>query len=100
MRLLPLVLPSERILRAIHPSLPACLPVSAGAGRARVEPNESPFALALEPTLVADDWVPFLVLWHVWWPYLLVTRWWAGKRWTRVSGPKRDARLRARARSG
>lgn len=88
MRGIPALLPCT-LLGIIHPSLPACAPSSATnneANNAPTRPIENIFAWAIEPTLVADDWVPFLALWHVWWPYLLVMRWWAGKRWTRVSG--------------
>lgn len=79
-RYLPLLLPYRRILALTHPSLPACLDIKPG-----VRPSEDPLAWRVDPTLVADDWVPFLVLWHVWWPELLLRRWWQGKKWTRVS---------------
>ena len=49
-----------------------------------VRPSEEPWKLRLDPTLVAHDWVPFLVLWHVFWPWLLLSRWAQGKKWTRV----------------
>jgi hypothetical protein len=78
MRYLPLLLPSPTALNLLHPSLPATL-----QGGAR--PSEDPFTYRVDPTLVADDWVPFLVLWHVYWPSLLLIRWWKGIRWTRVS---------------
>lgn len=78
MRLLPALIPSKRVLGRIHPSLPACLD---SQGK---EPKEGVWQVTVEPTLVADDWVPFLVLWHLWWPALLLQRWWRGVRWTRV----------------
>lgn len=84
LRLLPTLLPSATILSMIHPSLPACLASASGSGSSAKRPNESIMAPALEPTLVADDWMPFLMLWHVWWPALLLVRWWNGVRWTRV----------------
>jgi len=80
-RYLPSILPSPRILAMIHPSLPACLPDP----RRPTLPSESVLIPRIDPTLVADDWVPFLVFWHVYWPYLLLGGWWRGKRWTRVS---------------
>ncbi|KAK8849363.1 hypothetical protein IAR55_004695 [Kwoniella newhampshirensis] len=81
MRYLPLLIPSPSILALLHPSLPACVvtPLSERL------PSESPFELRVDPTLVADDWLPFLILWHVWWPILLITRWWKGKKWTRLN---------------
>lgn len=79
MRYLPLFLPTH-VLAKIHPSLPACAHPRPG-----IQPSEAPLKVRIEPTLVADDWKPFLVLWHVWWPYMLLSRWWQGKRWTRVS---------------
>lgn len=79
MRYLPLVLP-RHLLASVHPSLPPCAHVKPG-----IQPSEAPLKLRIEPTLIADDWKPFLVLWHVWWPYMLLSRWWQGKRWTRVS---------------
>jgi hypothetical protein len=48
--------------------------------------------LRVDPTLVADDWLPFLVLWHLWWPAVLMSRWWQGKKWTRVSRYHRRTR--------
>lgn len=89
MRLLPAIIPSAYWLSFIHPSLPACLDsatvgLSSTAQDGQKRPNEKATALALESTLVADDWVPFLVLWHVWWPALVLVRWWNGVRWTRV----------------
>lgn len=84
MRYLPFFIRFRRILGLIHPSLPACSPDLCQ----HAQPSESPFSLRVDPTLVAEDWLPFLVLWHVWWPYMLVTRWWQGKKWTRVSTPK------------
>lgn len=80
MRLLPTLIRSASILGMIHPSLPACL-----ATETDKQPDESVTAIALEPTLVADDWMPFMVLWHLWWPALLLVRWWNGVKWTRVS---------------
>jgi hypothetical protein len=77
MRYLPRILPSS-LLGLIHPSLPACL--ARGA-----RPNEDALRWRVDPSLVADDWVPFLILWHVYWPSLLLRRWWNGQRWTRVS---------------
>jgi len=79
MRYLPLLLPSSTALNVLHPSLPGTL-----QGGARL--SEDPFTYRVDPTLVADDWVPFLLLWHVYWPSLLLVRWWKGIRWTRVSG--------------
>jgi hypothetical protein len=78
MRYLPLLLPSSTALGVLHPSLPATLK---RGGR----PSEDPFTWRVDPTLVADDWVPFLVLWHLYWPSLVLIRWWKGIRWTRVS---------------
>jgi hypothetical protein len=83
MRLLPYVLPLPDILELIHPSLPACC--LSWDQRNSLLPDESPFQLRVDPTLTADDPLPFLVLWHVWWPSLLIKRWWQGKKWTRVS---------------
>jgi len=79
-RYLPLLSPSLPLLSLIHPSLPACL-------RARPDgrPSEEPWRWRVDPTLVADDWLPFVVLWHVYWPGMLMRRWWLGKKWTRVS---------------
>jgi hypothetical protein len=84
MRYLPLLVKSPSRLEQIHPSLPACLVTSAKG--TVVMPSEAPLKLRIESTLVPDDWLPFLILWHVWWPYMLITRWWMGKKWTRVSG--------------
>ena len=81
MRYLPLLLPSKTALGLLHPSLPAALTSASPTTR----PSEDPFVWRIDPTLVADDWVPFLVLWHVYWPSLLLIRWWKGVRWTRVS---------------
>lgn len=82
MRYLPQVVGSRTTLAKIHPCLPLCkLSV---AERQMLQPSEELGKWRVDPTLVADDWVPFLVLWHVWWPALLVTRWWQGKKWTRV----------------
>jgi hypothetical protein len=84
--LLPLLLPSANVLGAIHPSLPACLPAAPRVDlEGGLRPKEDFWRIRFDPTLVADDWVPFLVLWHVYWPALLVGRWWQGKKWTRVS---------------
>lgn len=85
MRYLPLLpfISSPSTLAAIHPCLPACaVPASK---RAEMKPSEEALKIRIDPTLVADDWVPFLVLWHVFWPQLLLRRWWQGKKWTRVS---------------
>ena len=82
MRYAPRVLP-ESLLRALHPSLPAC--AMTDQHRVGAKPNEQARTVRVDPTLVADDWMPFLVLWHLWWPYMLITRWWQGKKWTRVS---------------
>lgn len=83
MRYLPRLLPSPHLLAAIHPSLPACITSPRQLREAR--PNEGLLQVRIDPSLVADDWVPFLVLWHVYWPSLLLIRWWQGKYWTRVS---------------
>lgn len=83
MRHLPLLIPSHHLLATLHPSLPACL--LEYRTRHDLRPNEDPMRLRVDPTLVADDWLPFLVLWHLWWPKVLVSRWWEGKKWTRVS---------------
>jgi hypothetical protein len=79
MRYLPLVIPSHQLLATLHPSLVEY------RTRHDLRPNEDPMKLRVDPTLVADDWLPFLVLWHLWWPAVLVSRWWQGKKWTRVS---------------
>lgn len=85
MRYLPRLIPSAGILGLLHPSLPATiLPLSHYQNSVR--PNEGLWTLRLDPSLVADDPVPFLILWHVYWPSLLMIRWWQGKSWTRVSG--------------
>jgi hypothetical protein len=82
MRYLPIALPSPQALGLLHPSLPATMvPIDKKA----VRPSENPLIWRKDPTLVADDWVPFLVLWHIYWPSLLLVRWWHGQRWTRVS---------------
>lgn len=93
MRYLPYFVSNKKALEAIHPSLPAC--VVDLAKRRTVQPSEEPWVWRIDPTLVRDDWVPFIVLWHVYWPGLLLTRWWKGKKWTRVS---RSTRHRARER--
>lgn len=83
-RYLPFLLSSNlNLLAYIHPSLPAC--ASIDNGKKEIRPSEDLLEIRIDPTLVADDWLPFLVLCHVWWPTLLVTRWWQGKKWTRVS---------------
>lgn len=82
MRYLPQIVGSRATLASIHPCLPACK--LSTAERRKLEPSEELWKWRVDPTLVADDWVPFLVLWHVWWPALLVMRWWQGKKWTRV----------------
>lgn len=83
MRYLPHFCPRADILAAIHPSLPGSrvLPSKMKS----IQPREDPWVWRKDPTLVRDDWVPFIVLWHVYWPALLLTRWWKGKKWTRVS---------------
>lgn len=83
MRYLPRLLPSRRVLGLLHPSLPACVVLA--SKRRSTRPDESLWTLRLDPSLVADDPVPFLVLWHIYWPSLLLIRWWQGKYWTRVS---------------
>lgn len=83
MRYLPRLVPSTYALERIHPSLPAC--VVPAHRRRSLRPNERVLQLRLDPSLVADDPVPFIVLWHVFWPSLLLIRWWQGKYWTRVS---------------
>ncbi|WVR04197.1 hypothetical protein IAU60_001197 [Kwoniella sp. DSM 27419] len=83
MRYLPLLVPSKDLLAAIHPALPACLVDP--SRRHTLRPNEDPVRWRVDPTLIADDWVPFLVLWHVWWPTLLISRWWKGKKWNRLN---------------
>jgi hypothetical protein len=83
MRYLPILVPSPNILRILHPSLPATIVSPSKKGITR--PSEDALVWRVDPTLVADDWVPFLVLWHVYWPSLLLVRWWKGQRWTRVS---------------
>ncbi|WVF66751.1 hypothetical protein IAT40_001493 [Kwoniella sp. CBS 6097] len=83
MRYLPLLIPSKRILADIHPSLPACSMEL--FNRRNMSPSEAPLVWRKDPTLVADDWLPFIVLWHVWWPLLLITRWWQGKKWNRLN---------------
>jgi hypothetical protein len=90
MRYLPLLVPSRRLLSLIHPSLPACALTS--EAKHIVRPREDAVQVRVDPTLVADDWVPFIVLWHVFWPFLLVSRWWQGKKWTRVSPPSFPSR--------
>jgi hypothetical protein len=91
MRYLPLLLPSRTALGLLHPSLPATL---LSPSQRDVRPSEDPLVWRVDPTLVADDWVPFLVLWHVYWPSLLLIRWWKGIRWTRVSVlPNRWSRI-------
>jgi hypothetical protein len=90
MRYLPLIIPSHHLLAALHPSLPACL--LEYRTRHDLRPNEDPLKLRVDPTLVADDWLPFLVLWHLWWPAVLMSRWWQGKKWTRVSRRHRRTR--------
>ncbi|WRT66052.1 uncharacterized protein IL334_003004 [Kwoniella shivajii] len=80
---LPLIIRSPTNLAKLHPSLPACSSSHQSSGLRR--PDENPFKWRKDPTLVADDWVPFLVLWHVYWPMLLLSRWWKGKKWTRLN---------------
>jgi len=83
MRYLPYAIPFPELLEIIHPSLPACH--LTWEQKKTVLPREGVLQLRVDPTLIADDPIPFLVLWHVFWPYLLITRWWQGKKWTRVS---------------
>lgn len=83
MRYLPRLIPLPHLLGMVHPSLPAC--VVPKRHRDSTRPDDSLLKLRVDPSLVADDWVPFLVLWHVYWPSLLLIRWWQGKYWTRVS---------------
>ncbi|KAJ9125159.1 hypothetical protein QFC22_000113 [Naganishia vaughanmartiniae] len=83
MRLLPYILPFPEVLDVIHPSLSACC--LSWEQRRSLLPDESPFRVRVDPTLVADDPLPFLVLWHVWWPSMLLKRWWQGKNWTRIN---------------
>jgi hypothetical protein len=82
MRYLPLVVPSRHLLGLLHPSLPTTL---LSPSQKTNRPREDPLVYRVDPTLIADDWVPFLVLWHIYWPSLLLVRWWQGIRWTRVS---------------
>ncbi|WWC89624.1 uncharacterized protein L201_004549 [Kwoniella dendrophila CBS 6074] len=83
MRYLPLIVSSPENLAKIHPSLPACL-VNPKT-KHNIKPSEAPYTWRKDPTLVSDDWLPFVVLWHVFWPYLLISRWWQGKKWTRLN---------------
>ncbi len=83
MRYLPILIPDAGLLRQLHPSLPACL-VSNGVSK-KLRPSENPLEWRVDPSLISDDWKPFFVLWHVYWPWLLITRWRNGKKWTRVS---------------
>lgn len=86
MRYLPHFIPSLKALEWLHPSLPACSPLQyAARGKEIKRPNESPWKFRVDPTLVADDWVPFFIMWHVFWPGLLLQKLWQGKKWTRVS---------------
>ncbi|ORX40315.1 hypothetical protein BD324DRAFT_617281 [Kockovaella imperatae] len=80
MRYLPRIIPDSSVLSLIHPSLPACLPRDNGP-----RPFENPLRLRVDPSLVADDPIPFLVLWHLWWPSILLKWWWQGRRWTRLN---------------
>lgn len=84
MRYLPRLIPSPRILGALHPSLPATI-LSASHHQNNVRPHENLLTMRIDPSLVADDPVPFLVLWHLYWPTLLLIGWWQGRSWTRVS---------------
>ena len=81
MRYLPQLLPNPKVLDAIHPSLKACIP---DENSVRRMPSEGLWEVRVDPTLVADDWRAFLVLWHVFWPMLVLRRWWEGRKWTRV----------------
>ena len=83
MRYLPILVPSRTALSLLHPSLPATL--LSPSQKADLRPREHPLVYRVDPTIIADDWVPFLVLWHLYWPSLLLVRWWNGIRWTRVS---------------
>lgn len=86
MRYIPQLIPSLKTLEWLHPSLPACSPlVFNKPGKPAVKPNESIWKIRVDPTLVADDWVPFLVMWHIFWPGLLLQKLFQGKKWTRVS---------------
>ena len=82
MQYLPMLVPSRRLLEVIHPSLPACIPRDLSS---LVRPSNGSVSLKVDPTLIADDWIPFLVFWHIYWPFLLFGRWWSNKPWTRVS---------------
>lgn len=83
MRYLPYLLPFPGLLRALHPSLPACC--LSWSQAQKLLPRENPWALRIDPALVADDPLPFLVLYHFWWPALLIQRWAQGKQWTRLN---------------
>jgi hypothetical protein len=85
MRYLPTLLPYPGVLDMIHPSLKACIPDDQGQGERVKKPSEGLWEVRVDPTLVADDWKAFLILWHVFWPGLVLRRWWEGRRWTRVS---------------
>lgn len=83
MRYLPAAIPSQRVLGWLHPSLPAC--IIKNSSIKEYQPSEYLFRRRVDPTLTADDWLPFIILWHVWWPFLLLKRWYRGIKWTRVS---------------
>jgi hypothetical protein len=84
MKFLPACVISKRILDFLHPSLSACLDDGEGTEGDKL-PYEGIWEGRVESTLVADDWVSFLILWHVFWPGLLIKGWWRGEKWTRVS---------------
>ena len=84
MRYLPRLIPSQRLLGLLHPSLPGTI-LSESHHNEGKRPNEGLWKIRVDPSLVADDPIPFLVLWHIYWPSLLIIRWWQGKSWTRVS---------------
>ncbi|KAK6910415.1 hypothetical protein I203_104447 [Kwoniella mangroviensis CBS 8507] len=83
MRYLPLIVSSPEILAMIHPSLPACS--LDPRKKHTIRPSEEPLKWRKDPTLISDDWIPFVMLWHVYWPYLLLFRWFNGKKWTRLN---------------
>ncbi len=83
MRLLPAAIRDKATLANIHPSLPACALTPAQSKT--ILPRETIGELRVDPTLVADDIAPFWVLWHLWWPTLIVWGYIQGKKWTRVS---------------
>ena len=82
MQYLPTLIPSRRLLGLVHPSLPPCIPRH---DQSNSRPSTTSLSLKVDPTITGDDWVPFLIFWHVFWPLLLLGRWWDHKPWTRVS---------------